>query len=41
MTILYITENNTKRYGVAFQTMDVLKYRNLKTSQTMKKLYIL
>ena len=41
MTIINITENNTKRYGVTFQNNGCVKYRNLKTSQMMKILYSL
>ena len=39
MTIIYITENNTKRYGVTFQNNEYVKVQKLKIFLTIKILY--
>ena len=40
MAIIYITENNTKCYGVTFKKTVMLKYRKLKIFLMKKILYI-
>ena len=39
MTVIFLTEHNTKCYGVTFKKMIVLNYKYLRLSQMMKILH--